>query len=78
MVTFSPETLAVFADLLGQVVLPITDPDFEKKAKDLLRARAELDAAMGPQARIEAGADPSVTRPNRAQRRANGKAPAGA
>lgn len=42
----SPETLKVFADLLNQVVLPLSDPDFETKAGDLIRAKRELDAAQ--------------------------------
>lgn len=42
---FSAETLDVFADLLGQVVLPLNDPEFEVKAAKLAQAKRELGEA---------------------------------
>lgn len=44
--TFSPDTLAVFAELLGQVQIPATHPELEAVAARVALARRELEAAM--------------------------------
>lgn len=42
----TPETLALFRDLLSQVNLNVGHPDFAAEAARFTKARAELDAAL--------------------------------
>lgn len=44
--TFSPDTLAVFAELLGQVQIPATHPELEAVAARVALARQELADAL--------------------------------
>jgi hypothetical protein len=46
--TFSPETLALFAQLLDNVQLNAAAPDFEQVALQVIAARRELAAALKP------------------------------
>ena len=45
-VDLSRGTLELFAELLGQVSLPASAPDFDKQAARISTARNELSAAL--------------------------------
>lgn len=42
----SPDTLALFSELLGQVQLPASHPDFENQASRIVKAKRELGEAI--------------------------------
>jgi hypothetical protein len=59
--SFSPETLAFFNELLGMINLPASDPNIEARAKQIATAKRELDAALADV--------PNPDSPNRSTRR---------
>jgi hypothetical protein len=54
-VTFSRESLELFAHLLGQVSIPASAPDVVEQAQKIERAKQEITAALLPES--NAGAD---------------------
>jgi hypothetical protein len=43
----SVDTLSLFKEMLSQLQLPVSHPDFERQAARLVQAQRELDAALG-------------------------------
>lgn len=81
-ITFSPSTIHLFANLLGQVQIPAGADNFEAQAAVVTVARRELAAALAtlpqdtPAEGDDLGVDVTVDTappPNRAARRARNK-----